>query len=97
MLKSDFSDRINKTFSIGTKGHSLFMCSASEIQKCYLATSNSATNLTEMLPELFNPKIVLPPAPKPSIFKSIFSNTPVDREELCKLFELELKVDSKLD
>ena len=61
------------------------MCSNSEIQKCYLATSSATTNLTEMLPELFDAKIVLPPAPKPSIFKSIFSNTPVDREELCKL------------
>ena len=76
---------MSKTFSFGSKGHALYMCSPSEIQKIYLSTANGNTNLTEMLSEFFDPKIVSPPPPKANLFKSLFnSNTPLDREELCK-------------
>jgi hypothetical protein len=61
------------------------MCSPSEIQKIYLsASTEGALNLTEMLSEFFDPKIVTPQAPKGNLFKSLFSSTPFDREELCK-------------
>jgi hypothetical protein len=60
------------------------MCSPTEIQKIYLSTSNGSTNLSEMLCEFFDPKIISPPPPKPNIFKSLFSVTPLDREELCE-------------
>ena len=79
----NYRERISKTFAFGSKGHALYMCSPSELQKVYLSTSSGSSNLTEMLPELFDPKIVSPPPPKPNIFKSIFSVTPLDREELC--------------
>lgn len=60
------------------------MSSPSELQKLIVTTVNENYNLTEMLPELFDPKVVTPTAPKPSLFKTIFSTTPLDREQLCK-------------
>lgn len=62
------------------------MCSPSEIQKIFLSTQG-VQNLNEILPELFDPKIITPNAPKPNLFKSLFSNAPMDRELLCKCFE----------
>ena len=78
-------ERISKTFAFGTKGHSAYMCNPSELQKIYLSNNTGSSNLTDMLPELFNPKVVSPPPPKTNIFKSIFSVTPLDREELCEI------------
>jgi syntaxin-binding protein 5 len=79
------SDRSIRTFAFGGNGHAIFMCSPSEIQKTYLsASTEGALNLTDMLSEFFDPKIVTPQAPKGNLFKSLFSSTPFDREELCK-------------
>ena len=81
------SDRAIRTFhSFGSKGHALFMCSPSEVQKFCLSTPNGCSNLTDMLSELFDPKVVCPPPPKPNIFKSLFATSPLDREELCNYF-----------
>jgi hypothetical protein len=60
------------------------MCSPSEIQKFFLSTQQ-LQHFSEILPELFDPKILTPNAPKPNLFKSLFSNAPMDRELLCKL------------
>jgi hypothetical protein len=77
---------MSKTFSFGSKGHAMYMCSPNEIQKIFLSTQNGTSNLTEMLAEFFDPKILNPPAPKPNFIKSIFnSSTPLDREELCMI------------
>lgn len=54
------------------------------MQKLYLSNNAGSANLTEMIAELFDPKVVTPLQPKPNLFKSIFSVTPFDREELCK-------------
>ena len=56
-----------------------------EIQKLIITSINENHNLTELLPELFDPKITTPTAPKPGIFKTIFSATPFDRDQLCKI------------
>ncbi len=83
----NFAERILKTFTFGSKGHSFYMSSPSEMQKLYLSSSSNVFNLSDMLPELFDPKIVTPERPKTNIFKTIFSNTSqaqLDREELCK-------------
>ena len=63
------------------------MSSPYEIQKLFLSSSSVPFHLSEMISELFDPKIVMPPQPKANIFKTIFSNTnsaQLDREELCK-------------
>lgn len=61
------------------------MSTPSELQKGVISIlNNDNLNITEMLPELFNPKILTPEVPKPSLFKTIFSSTPLDRELLCK-------------
>jgi syntaxin-binding protein 5 len=74
---------MSKTFSFGSKGHAMFMCSPSEIQKVYLSTVNGSSNLADMLSEFFDPRVVSPPAPKPNLFKSLFkSQDTLDREEL---------------
>ncbi|CAF0873638.1 unnamed protein product [Brachionus calyciflorus] len=80
--EKELLDRTLKTFSFSSKGHSLFMCSPSEIQKLYLSTPIGCSSLTDMLSEFFDPKVPCPVQPKPNIFKSLFSNSPVDREEL---------------
>jgi PIN domain nuclease of toxin-antitoxin system len=68
------------------------MCSPNEIQKLYLSNAVGSVNLTEMACELFDPKVVTPQQPKPNIFKSIFSVTPFDREELCNAKKLIIKI-----
>lgn len=75
-----------KTFTFGQRGHAIYMSSPSELQKILLTNANGTNNLTEMLCELFDPKVPSPPPPKPSILKSIssaFGSAPTDREELC--------------
>ena len=59
------------------------MPTPSELQKIIITTISENYNLTELLPELFDPKIATPTAPKPGIFKTIFSSTPFDRDQLC--------------
>ena len=61
------------------------MPTQNEIQKLIITSINENHNLTELLPELFDPKITTPTAPKPGIFKTIFSATPFDRDQLCKI------------
>ncbi|RNA10954.1 syntaxin-binding 5-like isoform X1 [Brachionus plicatilis] len=80
--EKDLLDRSLRTFAFGTKGHSLFMCSPSEIQKLYLSTPIGSSCLTDMLSEFFDPKVICPAPPKPNLFKSLFTTSPVDREEL---------------
>jgi hypothetical protein len=79
----------------------MFMCSPSEIQKILLTNANGTGALTEMLCELFDPKVMSPPPPKPNLFKSLFggaaSSTPTDREELCKEYEILLLSLSSLE
>ena len=79
-----FRDRSLRTFTFGTRGHAMFMSSPTELQKVLMTNANGTSMLTEMLCELFDPKVQSPPPPKPSIFKSLFGQTPTDREELCK-------------
>lgn len=62
------------------------MPTQSELQKLIITPVNEIHNLTELLPELFDPKILTPTAPKPGIFKTIFSATPFDKDQLCKFF-----------
>lgn len=81
----NFVDRISKTFTFGSKGHAFYMSSAFEMQKLFISSSSNNFNLSDMLSELFDPKIVTPPVPKTNIFKTIFSNAnqaQLDREEL---------------
>jgi hypothetical protein len=73
------------------------MASPSEIQKIYITNLNGASYLSEMLCELFDPKILSPPPPKPNLFKSLFSSTPVDREELCTFLGLITSYSSYID
>ena len=52
------------------------MSTPSELQKGVISIlNNDNLNITEMLPELFNPKILTPEVPKPSLFKTIFRDS----------------------
>ncbi|KAK4881718.1 hypothetical protein RN001_005037 [Aquatica leii] len=74
--------RISRTFCFSNKGHGLYLCSPSELQKFTLCT-DFCVNLPEMMGELFLP-LDMPEAPKESFFKGLFGGgvRSLDREEL---------------
>ncbi|CAF3620024.1 unnamed protein product [Rotaria socialis] len=64
------------------RGHGLFMCSPTEIQKLSIA-SDVKEQISEMLCELYDPSIAMPEAPKQNFFAKIFaSNTSLDSDQL---------------
>ncbi|KAB0800739.1 hypothetical protein PPYR_06478 [Photinus pyralis] len=74
--------RISRTFCFSNKGHGLYLCSPSELQKFTLC-SDFCSNIPEMMGELFLP-LDMPEPPKESFFKGLFGGglRSLDREEL---------------
>ncbi|KAK7794267.1 hypothetical protein R5R35_013601 [Gryllus longicercus] len=74
--------RIARTFCFSNRGHGLYLCSPSEVQK-FTVSSEFCVSLTEMVGELFLPHD-MPEPPKESFFKGLFGggSRSLDREEL---------------
>ncbi|XP_022249041.1 syntaxin-binding protein 5-like [Limulus polyphemus] len=74
--------RILKTFSFGTNGLGLYLCSASEIQK-FTISSSFWEILQDMLSTVFVPKD-MPEPPRKGFFRGLFGGGPssLDREGL---------------
>ncbi|KAK5649859.1 hypothetical protein RI129_000888 [Pyrocoelia pectoralis] len=82
LIVNEDTDQISRTFCFSNKGHGLYLCSPSELQKFTLC-SDFCSNLPEMMGELFLP-LDMPEAPKESFFKGLFGGgiRSLDREEL---------------
>ncbi|CAF4274334.1 unnamed protein product [Rotaria socialis] len=77
-----FRSLIASTCIFTDRGHGLFMCSPTEIQKLSIA-SDVKEQISEMLCELYDPSIAMPEAPKQNFFAKIFaSNTSLDSDQL---------------
>lgn len=74
--------RISRTFCFSNRGHGLYLCSPSELQK-YTVDAEFCNTIGEMVGELFL-VIDMPEPPKESFFKGLFGGgvRPLDREEL---------------
>ncbi|XP_066993628.2 syntaxin-binding protein 5 isoform X1 [Anabrus simplex] len=74
--------RIARTFCFSNRGHGLYLCSPSEVQK-FTVSSEFCLSLQEMVGELFLPHD-MPEPPKESFFKGLFGggSRSLDREEL---------------
>ncbi|KAF5272987.1 hypothetical protein FQA39_LY07636 [Lamprigera yunnana] len=82
LIVNEDTDQISRTFCFSNKGHGLYLCSPSELQKFTLCT-DFCSNLPDMMGELFLP-LDMPEAPKESFFKGLFGGgvRSLDREEL---------------
>ncbi|CAF3849723.1 unnamed protein product [Rotaria magnacalcarata] len=77
-----FKSLIASTCIFTDRGHVLFMCSPTEIQKLSIA-SDVKEQVSEMLCELYDPSVAMPEAPKQNFFAKIFaSNTSLDSDQL---------------
>lgn len=74
--------RIARTFCFSNRGHGLYLCSSSEVQK-FTVSAEFCTSLAEMVGELFLPHD-MPEPPKESFFRGLFGGgaRSLDREEL---------------
>uniref|UniRef100_A0A8D8VKG3 Syntaxin-binding protein 5-like n=1 Tax=Cacopsylla melanoneura TaxID=428564 RepID=A0A8D8VKG3_9HEMI len=74
--------RIARTFCFSNRGHGLYLCSPSEVQK-FTVSAEFSLSLSEMVGELFLPH-EMPELPKQSFFQGLFGGGPrnLDREEL---------------
>ncbi|XP_031337336.1 syntaxin-binding protein 5 isoform X1 [Photinus pyralis] len=82
LIVNEDTDQISRTFCFSNKGHGLYLCSPSELQKFTLC-SDFCSNIPEMMGELFLP-LDMPEPPKESFFKGLFGGglRSLDREEL---------------
>ncbi|KAK7794266.1 hypothetical protein R5R35_013601 [Gryllus longicercus] len=82
MFVNEDTDQIARTFCFSNRGHGLYLCSPSEVQK-FTVSSEFCVSLTEMVGELFLPHD-MPEPPKESFFKGLFGggSRSLDREEL---------------
>ncbi|XP_023722392.2 syntaxin-binding protein 5 isoform X2 [Cryptotermes secundus] len=74
--------RIARTFCFSNRGHGLYLCSPTEVQK-FTVSADFCSSLAEMVGELFLPHD-MPEPPKEGFFKGLFGGgiRPLDREEL---------------
>ncbi|KAI5726405.1 hypothetical protein M8J76_002114 [Diaphorina citri] len=74
--------RIARTFCFSNRGHGLYLCSPSEVQK-FTVSAEFSLSLAEMVGELFLPH-EMPELPKQSFFQGLFGGgvRQLDREEL---------------
>nr|CAD7258658.1 unnamed protein product [Timema shepardi] len=81
---------IARTFCFSNRGHGLYLCSPTEVQK-FTVSAEFVQSLSEMVGELFLPHD-MPEAPKESFFKGLFGGglRSLDREELCEYLILPL-------
>nr|CAD7196701.1 unnamed protein product [Timema douglasi] len=84
--------QIARTFCFSNRGHGLYLCSPTEVQK-FTVSAEFVQSLSEMVGELFLPHD-MPEAPKESFFKGLFGGglRSLDREELCEYLILPLGV-----
>ncbi|KAJ4428572.1 hypothetical protein ANN_24616 [Periplaneta americana] len=75
-------DQIARTFCFSNRGHGLYLCSPTEVQK-FTVSAEFCLSLAEMVGELFLPHD-MPEPPKESFFKGLFGGgtRSLDREEL---------------
>jgi hypothetical protein len=70
------------TFTFTNRGHGLYMCSPTEIQKFTIA-SDVKEQIGDMLCEVYSPSVAMPEAPKQNFFAKLFaSNAIVDSDQL---------------
>ncbi|CAF4065954.1 unnamed protein product [Rotaria sp. Silwood2] len=82
IVVDSFKSLAASTCTFTDRGHGLFMCSPTEIQKLSIA-SDVKEQVNEMLCELYDPSVVMPAAPKQNFFAKIFaSNSFVDSDQL---------------
>uniref|UniRef100_A0A8D8ZUQ5 Syntaxin-binding protein 5-like n=2 Tax=Cacopsylla melanoneura TaxID=428564 RepID=A0A8D8ZUQ5_9HEMI len=82
MFVNEDTDKIARTFCFSNRGHGLYLCSPSEVQK-FTVSAEFSLSLSEMVGELFLPH-EMPELPKQSFFQGLFGGGPrnLDREEL---------------
>ncbi|CAH0389310.1 unnamed protein product [Bemisia tabaci] len=82
MFVNEDTDQIARTFCFSNRGHGLYLCSPTELQKFTVSAEFSAS-LAEMMGELFFPH-EMPEAPKQSFFVGLFGSgvRTLNREEL---------------
>lgn len=82
MFVNEDTDKIARTFCFSNRGHGLYLCSPSEVQK-FTVSSEFSMSLSEMVGELFLPH-EMPELPKQSFFQGLFGGgvRQLDREEL---------------
>ncbi|XP_047102201.1 syntaxin-binding protein 5 isoform X3 [Schistocerca piceifrons] len=82
MFVNEDTDQIARTFCFSNRGHGLYLCSPSEVQK-FTVSSEFCASLAEMVGDLFLPHD-MPEPPKESFFKGLFGggSRSLDREEL---------------
>jgi syntaxin-binding protein 5 len=77
---------IASTFTFTNRGHGLYMCSPTEIQKITIA-SDIKEQISEMLCDLYSPSVAMPEAPKQNFFAKLFtSNSILDTDQLCMFY-----------
>ncbi|CAB3362639.1 Hypothetical predicted protein [Cloeon dipterum] len=74
--------RIARTFCFSNRGHGLYLCSPTEMQK-FTVSAEFCQSLNEMVGEMFLTR-EMPEPPKESFFRGLFGggSRPLDREEL---------------
>ncbi|KAL1455650.1 hypothetical protein WDU94_009732 [Cyamophila willieti] len=82
MFVNEDTDKIARTFCFSNRGHGLYLCSPSEVQK-FTVSAEFSLSVSEMVGELFLPH-EMPELPKQSFFQGLFGGGPrnLDREEL---------------
>ncbi|XP_023722395.2 syntaxin-binding protein 5 isoform X4 [Cryptotermes secundus] len=82
MFVNEDTDQIARTFCFSNRGHGLYLCSPTEVQK-FTVSADFCSSLAEMVGELFLPHD-MPEPPKEGFFKGLFGGgiRPLDREEL---------------
>ncbi|XP_065169293.1 syntaxin-binding protein 5 isoform X4 [Atheta coriaria] len=82
LIVNEDTNQISRTFCFSNRGHGLYLCSPSELQK-YTVDAEFCNTIGEMVGELFL-VIDMPEPPKESFFKGLFGGgvRPLDREEL---------------
>jgi len=77
-----FRSMMGLTFTFTNRGHGLYMCSPTEIQKITIS-ADIKEQINEMLCELYSPSISMPEAPKQNFFAKLFTaNNVIDADQL---------------
>ncbi|CAB3362640.1 Hypothetical predicted protein [Cloeon dipterum] len=82
MFVNEDTDQIARTFCFSNRGHGLYLCSPTEMQK-FTVSAEFCQSLNEMVGEMFLTR-EMPEPPKESFFRGLFGggSRPLDREEL---------------
>ena len=90
-LTDSYRSLVASTFTFTNRGHGLYMCSPTEIQKITIS-SDVKEQISEMLCDLYSPSIAMPEAPKQNFFTKLFtSNSTVDSDQLWKILSKKKK------